>query len=147
MLVAGLLAAVFWRNLPTPLPAASPAEDFSAERAQTVIAEIARAPHPVGSAENQRVRTFLFEQLRSIGFAPVLQTGSANGILLTNVFLRIEGSASTGTLVCLAHLDSVSQGPGASDDSIGVACWLESFRALKARGWQPRSSRLWASYQ
>lgn len=61
-LVVGLLVALFWRNMPDPIPASSSPERFSAERAQSVIAEIARAPHPVGSQENERVRTYLRRQ-------------------------------------------------------------------------------------
>ncbi len=138
-LVLGLVAMLGLTELPEPVASSAPPEIFSAQRAQSIIAEIARAPHPVGSNEHQRVRAFLCEQLNSLGFAPELQPGVVNGVELTNVIVRIAGSAPTGTLLCVAHYDSVPTGPGASDDSIGVACWLETLRALKARGWHPKN--------
>lgn len=138
-LVACLLATFFGRRLPAPLPATAPRERFSAERAHRVVAEIARAPHPVESEELARVRAFLLEQLRSSGFEPEEQHGQVGGVQLTNLLVRIPGSAPTGTLLGLAHYDSVPSGPGAGDDSVGVAAWLETLRALRARGWKPKN--------
>jgi hypothetical protein len=103
------------------------------------VSEIARAPHPVGSVELARVRATLREALRTAGLEPEEQQGTIDGVQLTNLLARIPGSASSGTLLCLAHCDSVPRGPGASDDSVGVACWIEAFRALRARGWVPRN--------
>ncbi|MEO6709375.1 MAG: M20/M25/M40 family metallo-hydrolase [Planctomycetota bacterium] len=138
-LVLCLFAAIAGRRMPTPLTATAEPQKFSAERAHAVVAEIARAPHPAESKELARVRGFLLEQLRANGFAPQTRRGNVDGLWLENLIVRIPGSSSTGTLLCLAHYDSVASGPGAGDDSIGVACWLETLRALRARGWQPRN--------
>jgi hypothetical protein len=136
------LAAVSARNRPAARPLAAAAAEFSAARAQQVIATIARAPHPAESDELARVRELLLEELRASGFSTQEQRGEIRGTQLTNVLALIPGSAPTGTLLCLAHYDSVPSSPGAGDDSIGVACWLEVFRALAARGWKPRNDVL-----
>jgi hypothetical protein len=138
-LVAGLLAAVLGRNMPAPLPADAAPEQFAAGRAHALVAEIARAPHPAASEELARVREVLLAKLRALGLEPEEQHGQVKRIALTNLLVRIPGTAPTGTLLCLAHYDSVPSGPGAGDDSVGVAAWLEAFRALRARGWQPRN--------
>lgn len=138
-LIACLLAALLGRNMPASLPAGASPDRFSAGRAQAVVAEIARSPHPAASDELARVRAFLLEHLRSLGYAPEEQHGEMNGVPLTNLLVRIPGSAPTGTLLCVAHYDSVPRGPGAGDDSIGVACWLEAFRALRVRGRPPKN--------
>src|SRR5262245_25445287 len=138
-LIAGLAAALVARRLPSALPIDAVPERFAEGRAQALVAEIARAPHPVGSEEHERVRVFLLERLRALGFEPEEQRGEVAGVALTNLLVRLPGSAPTGTLLCLAHYDSVPTGPGAGDDSVGVASWLEAFRALRARGWRPRN--------
>ena len=68
-LLGCLVASIAGRNMPAPLAATAAPEKFSAERAQAVVAEIARAPHPTGSKDQARVRSFLLERLRSLGFA------------------------------------------------------------------------------
>lgn len=142
LLLAGLAATLFGRRLPAPLGLAAAPERFSAGRAHALVAEIARAPHPVGSPEHERVRALVLARLAALGFAAEEQHGSARGRALTNLVLHVPGSAPTGTLLCLAHYDSVPTGPGAGDDSVGVAAWLEAFRALQARGWRPRNDVL-----
>ena len=41
---------------PDPLPASASQESFSAERALVYLNAFATAPHPIGSAEHDRVR-------------------------------------------------------------------------------------------
>lgn len=136
------LLSVCGRNMPAPLTSAAAPDRFRAAGAQTVVAELARAPHPVESQELARVRAFLYETLRSIGFSPEEQRGAIDGVQLTNLLVRIPGSAPSGTLLCLAHVDSVPRSPGAGDDSVGVSCWIEAFRALRAGGWTPKNDVL-----
>src|SRR5215207_8257587 len=50
-----------------PLPADTPAEEFSAERAFPHVERIAERPHPVGSAANAEVREYLVGQLAALG--------------------------------------------------------------------------------
>lgn len=143
MVVLGLAVAVsvFGRARPAVLPVTAPAEVFSAERAGEIVGEIACDPHPVGSEEHERVAALLHGRLSAFG-TPERQTVTIHDLELSNLLLRIPGRESTGTLVLLAHYDSVPTGPGAGDDSIGVATWLETLRALTARGWAPRNDVL-----
>jgi uncharacterized membrane protein len=146
VLLGGTFAAIAGRGLPAPLPADAPATAFSAGRARRLLDEIARAPHPVGSEEHARVLARLVDELRTVGLEPELQRGTfagrAGDVELVNVLARVPGTAPTGTVLCLAHYDSVPTGPGAGDDGVGVVAWVEALRALRARGWQPRNDVL-----
>ncbi|KOU48837.1 hypothetical protein ADK55_19470, partial [Streptomyces sp. WM4235] len=44
----------------------------------------------------------------------------------------VPGRSSTGRILLVAHTDSTSSGPGASDDGLGVGAVLEIARVLKA---------------
>jgi hypothetical protein len=138
VLLGALALSLGWR-LPAPLPLDAPAESFSGARAGRILARIARAPHPVGSEEHERVRATLLEELRALGLEPEPQEGAFLGVELANLLVRMPGSAPTGTVLCLAHYDSVPTGPGAGDDGVGVVAWLEVLRALRARGLRPRN--------
>src|SRR5215831_14426413 len=66
---------------PAPIPASAPPTEFSAERAFAHVREIAQRPHPIGSADNARVRDYVFGQLHGLGLEPQVQeaTGVAPG--------------------------------------------------------------------
>ncbi len=141
-LVTSVLLALFGRRLPAPLGTDAPAGLFSAGRALVHLEEIARAPHPVASVESEehrRVREYLLAALRASGVEPEELAGEYGSIPLTNLTASLAGSAPSGLVLCLAHYDSVPSGPGAGDDGIGVVCWLEALRALRASGWRPRN--------
>jgi hypothetical protein len=142
VLLASLLAALFGRRMPAPLPVDAPLDVFSAGRAREHLERIARAPRPVGSPEHERVRAYLREALGALGLQVEEQRGAVRDVALANLLVRIPGQASSGTVLCLAHYDSVPTGPGAGDDGIGVVSWLEALRALRARGWRPRNDVL-----
>ncbi len=145
-LVGLVLAGSIWYSRievspPPVVPASAPATEFSAERAFQYLPHIARAPHPIGSPENARVRTYLLEQLRGLGLDPQVQSASTvirkddfaiNIGDVQNIVARIPGTASTGAIVLVAHYDSVPTGPGASDDGVSVAAILETARALQS---------------
>jgi hypothetical protein len=119
---------------PDPLPADAPAELFAAARAQKHVEAIARAPHPMGSAESVRVRETLIRRLSEIGLdAKVQSPVRQQPPFPENVVARLPGKGPSGkkTLLLCAHYDSVPEGPGASDDAAGVAVVLETLRALK----------------
>ena len=117
---------------PAVLPASAPATVFSAERALEHLQTIARAPHPTGSQENNRVRQYLVDQLAALGLQAEIQTStgvyndegkwgvagprglevtpetwSIAGAHVHNVVARIPGTASTGAVLLMAHYDSV----------------------------------------
>jgi hypothetical protein len=127
---------------PTVVPASAPATEFSAERAMENLKVIAREPHPTGSTANTRTRDYIVEQLRFLGLKPEVQKsvsttpwdiGGApySAGTVENVIARLSGTKSTGALLLMAHYDSVTTGPGASDNGSGVVTILETLRALR----------------
>ena len=64
---------------PSPVPATAPDTVFSAERAMRHVEAIAVRPHPMGSADHDRVRDYVMEQLTALGLKPQLQVTTAIG--------------------------------------------------------------------
>ncbi len=142
---------------PAPRGTATPPTDFSAERAMVDVREIARKPHPVGSAEHARVRDVLIGRMAALGLNPTIQTGPLSpeavarlgdwsggappvGALAANLIGVLPGRDPAAPAVLLmAHYDSTWTSPGAADDSAGVAAALEAVRAIRARGPADRS--------
>jgi peptidase M28-like protein len=150
-LIAAAFLAAYQIQPPDVAPAGSPETEFSAARAVEHLKVIAAQPHPTGSPENDAVRDYLLKQMAGLGFDPQVQTatvvryetkwrGPAVAANIHNVVARLEGSRSASAegpshakaLMLAAHYDSVSSGPGASDDGSGTATLLETARALKA---------------
>ncbi|MBZ5528880.1 MAG: M20/M25/M40 family metallo-hydrolase [Acidobacteriia bacterium] len=124
---------------PHPAGETAPAAEFSAERAMTYEYQIARRPHPSGSAEHNRVRDALVAELTRLGLDPQIQRTTAvtekylAAGSVENIAARLPGlSGSGGAILLAAHYDSVAAGPGAGDDAAGVAALLETLRALRA---------------
>ncbi|MBP8298640.1 MAG: hypothetical protein KAX84_21220, partial [Burkholderiales bacterium] len=120
-LLLPLLAAVLGvvRHLPpAPLAAGAPADRFSAGRAMPDIEAIARAPHPMGSAEHRRVREHIAGRLRALGFETEIQQAFAinrkHGVAapVANVVARKAGRGGGRAILLAAHYDSVPTGPG-----------------------------------
>lgn len=149
-LATALGLAVLTTRTPAPVPASAPAAAFSAERAMTDVRRMARAPHPVGSAEHAAVQTYLMGRLEALDLDPQRQVGAlspaavrrieahgdnADGLAAVNLIGVLPGRRSDLPAVALmAHYDSVPGSPGAADDATGVAAILEAVRAIKARG-------------
>lgn len=142
LFILALIALVLAWQLrpPAPIPATAPATEFSAERAMKHVAAVAQQPHPLGSAENDRVRQYLIDELHSMGLEPQVQTANVTKTLwgevrsgkVNNVLARLKGTASSAPVILAAHYDSTPSGPGAADDAAGVAATLETLRALQA---------------
>ena len=105
------------------------------------VVAIAQRPHPIGSAEHDRVRDYLVAQLSNLGLDPQIQNATGVGTRyadagrVQNILARMPGGQSGGPAVLLvAHYDSVEAGPGAGDDGAGIAAILETVRALRAGG-------------
>lgn len=125
---------------PAPVPATAPDTVFSAERALHHVAEIAQRPHPMGTADHDRVRDYIVAQLNALGLRPQIQTTTAIGTRdqsvgrVQNILAWVPGSNTNGKAVLVAvHYDGVPAGPAASDDGAGSAALLETLRALRAR--------------
>lgn len=144
-LFAAVLLAVTVAQPPEALPTTAPAGAFSAARAMADIREIARDPHPTGSAENARVRGYLVTRLRQLGFEVrlvsvpmsekarerlVKQTGRSADRAINIVAVRPGVDTRDQLVALMAHYDTVGGSPGAADDSAGVAAALEIARAV-----------------
>lgn len=145
VLIGLLVALVGIGLLPGRLPAvrdaSAPADVFSAERALRHVEAIARAPHPVGSAEHDRVRDHLLAELRALGLEVDVQRGTGRtndmGIetlgRVENVVGRLRGTDAAGKALMLsAHYDTNYLSPGAADNGASVGAVLETLRALRA---------------
>jgi len=120
---------------PSPLPMNAPATEFSAERAIRHIQVIAKEPHPTGSAANDMVRDYILAELKDLG----LETETQRDGDLENILGRMVGTRSSDAVLLTAHLDSVAESPGATDDGSGVAVLLETARALVSDGPLPNT--------
>jgi hypothetical protein len=125
---------------PRPVPATAPDRVFSAERALRHVEQIAQRPHPMGSADHDRVRDYIVGQLSVLGLSPQIQQTTAIGTRyqeagrVQNILARVPGSSPNGKAVLImAHYDGVEAGPAAADDGAGSAALLETLRALRAR--------------
>ncbi len=129
-----LLAAALIPAILSIAPAAPESGDYQSgyqpERAFATLEKIAREPRPVGSAAHAAMRSYLFEELEKTGSTVEVQAGQGGGLNLQNFFVRLRGEASTGTVLLMAHYDSVSRSPGAGDDGAGVVALLEALHVL-----------------
>jgi len=143
-IVAGVALLTGWSIVRmTRPPAAQPATiadtAFSAGRALRDVAAIAQRPHPIGSADHDRVRDYVIGRLQQLGLTPIIQNDTGHGTRhkrsgpVTNIAALIPGRSSDSLFVMLvAHYDGVPTGPAAADDGSGVAILLETARAIKA---------------
>ena len=125
-------------------PLVAPAVDqettgFSVDRALATIDEVAERPRPMGSAANEDARDHVAGELLGLGLEPEFQTveapdyyGDSGTIAVVNVLARISGTAPTGAVVVVAHVDTLPETPGANDNASGVAVALETARVLLA---------------
>ncbi|MFC5059595.1 M20/M25/M40 family metallo-hydrolase [Saccharothrix xinjiangensis] len=139
----GALAVLAFRP-PAPRADAPPAE-FAAGRAEEHLRAVAQRPHPIGSADNARVREYVAGAARGFGAEVSVESddvvrswrGVERVATAHNVVARVRGtdpSTSGGrALLLVAHHDSVPTGPGAADDGAAVAAMLETVRALGQR--------------
>lgn len=119
----------------------APVDQFSAERAFVHVQRIGLTEHPAGSAAAAEVRDYIAATLTGLGLDPRVREGIGGtselggqyGMADTrNVVARIPGTAPTGTLILMAHYDSVQVSHGGNDDGAGVSTLLETARALSA---------------
>jgi len=147
-LTLAFLLSVWTTQVPKPRPADAPAAAFSAARAMTDIEQIARAPHPVGSAEHARVRAYLTARMTQSGLSPQEQIGplspgaiqrlkraggdpeAANNQAINLIGVLPGKDRSQPAVMLMAHYDTVVGSPGAADDSTGVGAVLEAVRLL-----------------
>jgi hypothetical protein len=138
LLALVLVLAAARRQPPDPKPENAPAGEFSGGRARKILADLQGdgSPHPIGSPADAAVRGRILAHLRGLGYEPVVESSyvctARNCAQTENVVARLPGTRSTGAVLLMAHYDSVPGGPGAADDTTGVAAILEVARILKA---------------
>ncbi|HYG10246.1 MAG TPA: M28 family metallopeptidase [Pyrinomonadaceae bacterium] len=140
VVVFALLASSH-RSLPDAVGQSASAETFSSGRALKHLEVIARAPHPIGSAEHAAVREYIMRELQALGVTPQVQKttvvstrrgSSVVAATVENIVARLGGTNSRQAVLLMSHYDSVPTAPGASDNGAGVASLLETLRALKS---------------
>ena len=146
-LVIGLVYLSFFSLMPkSGAPASFSETEFSSERALIPLKEITKAPHYIGTEEHTRVREYIIEQLKGLG----LETEVQEGFIMNpkwksldkskNIVAKIKGSGNSKSLLLLSHYDSaLTPSFGASDAGSGVVTILETIRAYKASGKQPKN--------
>jgi hypothetical protein len=140
LVLGSILLAFSLQWPPATVPASAPASDFSSGRALEHVRVLAKEAHPVGSPAHDEARHSILSALAEIGLTAELQKTSSvtqsDGVVLgadvQNVLTRLYGTRNTRAILLVAHYDSVSNSPGASDNASGVATILETLRALKS---------------
>ena len=146
LVLLGLVVSVLMQAPESPREPS--ADGFSLQRAKSTLAQLAEQPRPRGSKQHAAVAQLLQDEFRSMGVHVETQAGkfdpanlvserasgddrgvSEDGQLL-NIIASIKGSASSGTILLMAHYDSVKGSPGAGDDASGCVAVLEAMRAL-----------------
>jgi hypothetical protein len=122
------------------VPETAAATEYSSARALKHLQVIAREPRPIGAPRHAQVREYLLKELTALGLSPEVQSSSTleafgpelRGGSVKNVVARMNGTQSGQAVMLVSHYDSVTFGPGASDDGAAVATMLETLRAVKA---------------
>ncbi len=88
---------------PGAIPENASPTAFSAERAMKHVVAIAQRPHPIGSAEHDRVRDYLIAQLSNLGLEPQIQNATGVGTRyadagrVQNILARMPGETEWRT--------------------------------------------------
>ncbi|MGC1304048.1 MAG: M20/M25/M40 family metallo-hydrolase [Caulobacteraceae bacterium] len=143
----GLLLAALALRPPSPRPASTALDGFSAARAMIDVRAIAQRAHPTGSVDIERVRNYVADRFRALGLDVSIHEGEgvddqfrsapnlAVAARVRNVVAILHGGdPATPAVAVMCHYDSVPNSPGAADDTAGVASALEIARGLKAGG-------------
>ncbi len=150
ILIAVLLAVIATKP-PGPKGDQISADMFSSGRAMADVRVIAAKPHPTGSAENAKVRSYLRDRMEAMGLEVVVSQSKLQPRSLKrlnqwsgenkteqdifNVIGTLRGKdSSKPAILLMAHHDTVWGSPGAADDTIGIAAIFEIVRALKIQG-------------
>jgi hypothetical protein len=144
LLIIALLTWVGFTQLRTPdaKPLTAPEATFSAERAMIHLEVVASESRAIGMPGHDATRDYLVAELTAMGLQPEIQTTPAvlrfegadsfGAGMVSNVIVRIPGTANTGAIVINAHYDGGATGPAAGDNGVGVVATLEVVRAVLA---------------
>jgi hypothetical protein len=128
-----------------PVPGQAAPGAFDANRAFARLERIlaGERPHPVDSAAQDEVRARIVAELRAAGLEPRVtdsmtcnnfeRSRSVNCQRVRNIVATV-GPAEGRHVLFVSHYDSVTAGPGASDDGMGVAAMIEVAALLRSQG-------------
>jgi len=145
------LAILGWLALaPVPIPAPVLPEPARWQaRAMEHVAALSVAPRPIATEANARVRAYILDQLRAMGFAPEVQRATVRrsvvsfGVhtsigVVNNIVVRIPGHRQDRlrrpALLLATHYDSGGATLGAARAAAPAAALLETARALRREG-------------
>lgn len=138
LVLIALLFGIFFFMMPQSYDQTeAPLSEFSTKRALSIVKEISKKPHFVGSKNHEVIANYLQKELQDLGLETSFQEGftmTEKGTLVKskNIIAKIKGSKNNKALLLLSHYDSAphSFSKGASDDASGIATILESIRAF-----------------
>ena len=138
LVLIALLFGIFFFMMPQSYDQTeAPLSEFSTKRALSIVKEISKKPHFVGSKNHEVIANYLQKELQDLGLETSVQEGftmTEKGTLVKskNIVAKIKGSKNNKALLLLSHYDSAphSYSKGASDDASGIATILESIRAF-----------------
>ena len=138
LVLIALLFGIFFFMMPQSYDqTGAPLSEFSTKRALSIVKEISKKPHFVGSKNHEVIANYLQKELQDLGLETSVQEGftmTEKGTLVKskNIVATIKGSKKNKALLLLSHYDSAphSYSKGASDDASGIATILESIRAF-----------------
>lgn len=140
-----LIVAIIAINLQSHAPTGKiPTSDttFSLQRAYDHLANIAAAPHSIGTLEHEKVMNYIIAACRDAGLstqvqrATVVKQGGSNVMAaeVNNIIAVKKGLDSSRAVLIMAHYDSEQNTFGAADDGAAVAAMLETARILRVSG-------------
>ena len=138
LVLIALMFGIFFFMMPQSYDQTeAPLSEFSTKRALSIVKEISKKPHFVGSKNHEVIANYLQKELQDLGLETSVQEGftmTEKGTLVKskNIVARLKGSKNNKALLLLSHYDSAphSYSKGASDDASGIATILESIRAF-----------------
>ncbi|MFT5211733.1 MAG: hypothetical protein ACI9CE_003474 [Flavobacterium sp.] len=127
-------------QLPTVKPATAASNEFSGERAYTILSTLLAEdqPHPTGSPLNKIVKERIIQDLSNNNIQSEIQNAWACSFrfnscaFVENIIAIIPGRSEAPYVALMSHYDSVPMAPGAGDDGAAVAAMLETARILKS---------------
>ena len=137
--LAGAVAAGACARAATPFDPEARVERQLLARAHVDALARRIGSRATGTPENRQAREYVAKALRDAGFTVRLQEADASDPIggltahVVNIIATKEGP-TRDAVALISHYDSVPDGPGASDDALGVATCLVSGRALAGLG-------------
>ncbi len=142
LLIVSLIFTFTYKFQPTESAMEHRGQKVSAQRILDHLKVIASAPHPIGSEEHARVLTYLKHCVEELAWEfdvqeseVIFSDGKSHRVgRITNLLARLPGTNSEGAVLFSGHYDSVPNSPGAGDDGVAIASFLEAMRLLKQKG-------------